>query len=187
MGHGGRGVDAEDQAGSGENLAWVGGVSLSPAPPLSENCCCYYSLKTLHNSGPAPSSLCHARPAESRPVPGLLRLGENRLLAPLAWRPAQTLPTLGWGRLGFRGWRGGGCSPAPAPGPSDAPAKARAACGGLGCADEWGRAVLGASLPELGPPLEPRPQQKEAGDLESASSVPSSVKWGQNTPACGDV
>lgn len=87
---------------------------------------------------------------ESTPVHGLLRLGENRLLAPLALRPAQTLPTLGWGRLGFRGWGGGRCSPAPAPGPADAPAKARAASGGWAVANEWGRAVFRASLPELG-------------------------------------
>lgn len=40
---------------------WAGWVwSLSLSLSLSENCGCYYSPKTLHNSGAAPSSLCQA-------------------------------------------------------------------------------------------------------------------------------
>ena len=48
---------AEDQAGWLWGKPGLSGRSLSFC--LSEKCCCYYSPKTLHNPGPARSSLCH--------------------------------------------------------------------------------------------------------------------------------
>ena len=92
---------------------------------------------------------------ESRSLRRSLRSGENRLLAPLAWRPAAGVdpphPGVGEARLAGvevqSGPRPFGCSL------------------GWAVADGGGGLCLEPCLPELGggPPPELRPQQREAG------------------------
>ena len=100
---------------------------------------------------------------ESRSLRRSLRSGENRLLAPLAWRPAAGVdpphPGVGEARLAGvevqSGPRPFGCSL------------------GWAVADGGGGLCLEPCLPELGggPPPELRPQQREAGRPEFKGQV----------------